>query len=362
MKYIDCDSHILPLDSFDEVEPEFWEQRPRLITDSDGNSYSVYEARQKNIPDYSRDIVHMFNPAPRDPRINVPSFRVGDVEKSRFDMQVLIPQPAIFYPDVEPRLGASVCRSYNNAIGRIVKGFPGKFIGLATVPLQDAHLAAEELDRAVNKLGLQGAFTTSTVKGADLDAEELWPFYAKAEQLDVPIIVHPANTGPMPGGWSLTKNYATRGYGFWSALGHPMAISLAVANLMFGGVLDAFPKLRFCFLEAGGTQLPHLLESLTVVYEAEGDYDRLRTRPKRSPVEYLDHLYFAVKANESLLDVLVERFGKQSWVIGSDYPHADATGSWPSTVPVIQSRADLSADAKEAILGVNALRLFAIKE
>lgn len=361
MKYIDCDSHILPLDSFDDVAPEFWEQRPRVITTADGQAYAIYEARQKNIPDYARDIIHMFNPAPRDPRINEPSFRIGDVRKAQFDMQVLIYQPAIFLPDVEPRLGASVCRSYNNSLSRIVKGFRGVFLGMAAVPLQDAHLAALELERAVSELGLQGVVISPTVKGDDLDTEELWPFYAKAEQLDVPILVHPANTGPMPGGWSLTRHYATRGYGFWSALGHPMAVSLAVANLMFGGVLDAFPKLRFCFLEAGGTQVPHLLDGLTVVHEAEGDYDRMQSRPKRSPVEYLDQLYFSVRANESLLGVLVERFGKQSWVIGSDYPHADATGSWPSTIPVLQSREDLSPQAKAAILGENALRLFGIK-
>jgi predicted TIM-barrel fold metal-dependent hydrolase len=129
---------------------------------------------------------------------------------------------------------------------------------------------------------------------------------------------------------------------------------------MFGGIFDAFPQLRFCFMEGGGTQVPRLMESLQAVYQGEGDYDRLKKKPKRAPLDYLDRLYFSVRPTESLLGVLVERLGHQSWVVGTDYPHADTMGSWPNTVPVIKRRGDLSVEAKEAILGGNALRLFGL--
>ena len=68
--------------------------------------------------------------------------------------------------------------------------------------------------------------------------------------------------------------------------------------------------------------------------------------------------YFSTRPTEGLLGTLVERLGNQSWVVETDYPHADTMGSWPNTVPVIKGREDLSTDAKEAILGKNALRLF----
>jgi aminocarboxymuconate-semialdehyde decarboxylase len=270
----------------------------------------------------------------------------------------LIPNNGPFYYDVEPKLALSVCRSYNNSIGRIVNMFPGKFIGLATLPLQDAQFAAQELERAVRELGLHAPVSYTSLNDNDIDAEELWPLYRKAEELDVPIIVHPVNTGPMAGGWRLTRHYATRGYGFWSAMGNPIENSIALANLMFGGVLDAFPKLRFCFMEGGGTQVPHLMDSLAAVYQGEGDYDRFKARPKREPLEYMDRLYFAIRPTETLLGVLVERYGERSWVVGTDYPHADTMGSWPHTVHVIKARKDLTTDAQEAILGKNALRLF----
>jgi aminocarboxymuconate-semialdehyde decarboxylase len=359
MTYIDCDSHILPNDAFHDVEPEFAHRKPRIVKDTEGKSFVSYEERQRNVPEYSRHIPNPFMPRPAQ-KGDDPAVRISDMGKAQIDMQVLVPSNGSFYYDVEPRLAASVCRSYNNAIGRILKSYPGKFIGLATLPLQDAKAAVAELERAVREQGLHAPVCYTSVQEKDLDTEELWPFYAKAEELNVPIIVHPVNTGPLAGGWRLTRHYATRGYGFWSALGNAIENSLALANLMFGGVLDAFPKLRFCFMEGGSTQVPHLLEGLDAVYQGEGDYDRFEFRPKRRPVEYLDRLYFTIRPTESLLGVLVERFGKDHWLVGTDYPHADTMGSWPNTVPIILGRTDLSEDAKEAILGGNALRLFAM--
>jgi aminocarboxymuconate-semialdehyde decarboxylase len=359
MAYVDCDSHILPEDAFDEVPPEFRQEGPRIETDAEGNSCVVYPARQRNIPDYARTLPNPFNPRPRSSG-NKPEVRIADMAKANIDIQVLVPSNGSFYYDVEPPLAASVCRSYNNAVSRIVKKYAGKFIGLATLPLQEPKLAVAELDRAVRELGLHGPVCYTTVNDKDLDAEEFWPFYAKAEELGVPIIFHPVNTGPIVGGWRMTRHYATRGYGFWSALGNSMENSLTIANLMFGGVLDAFPKLRFCFMEGGGTQVPHLMEGLAAVHSGEGDYGRLRTKPKLEPIAYLHRLYFSVRTTESLLGVLVDRLGKDSWVVGTDYPHADTMGSWPNTIPVIQSREDLSSEAKEAILGANALRLFGL--
>jgi aminocarboxymuconate-semialdehyde decarboxylase len=360
MAYVDCDSHVLPPDAFDEIAPEFRAQGPRIVTDAQGNSCVVYEARQRNIPDYARHLPNPFNPRPRSSGDD-PAIRVADMVRAKFDMQVLVPSNGAFYYDVEPKLAIAVCRSYNNAVGRMLKKYPGKFLGLATVPLQDPQVAAQELERAVRELGHHGVVSYTSVQDKDLDAEELWSFYAKAEELNVPIIVHPVNTGPIAGGWRLTRHYQTRGYGFWSAMGNPIEDSIALANLMFGGVLDTFSNLRFCFMEGGGTQIPHLMDSLYAVYQGEGDYDRLKTRPKREPVEYLDRLYFSIRPTESLLGVLIERYGHQSWVVGTDYPHADTMGSWPNTVAVIKARKDLSAEAQEAILGANALRLFGMR-
>lgn len=360
MVYIDCDSHILPVDAFDEVDEEFWSQKPRLVSDNKGYSFIYYEARQRNIPDYARPIPSPFTPRLMDLKKNDPAIRVADLALSKFDMQVLVPRNGPFYYDVEPRLAASVCRSYNNAISRMIRKYPNRFLGLSTLPLQDVDLAIKELERSVKDLGLHAPVVYTSVGEKTLDSTDLWPFYSKAQELNVPLIIHPVNTGPMVGGWRLGRHYQTKGYGLWSALGNPMEASLTFAELVFGGVLDAFPNLRICLMEGGGTQVPHLLDSLDAVYQGEGDYERFTAKPKRRPVEYLDRVYFGIRPTETLLGVLLERYGSDSWVVGSDYPHGDTMGSWPNTISVINAREDLSARAKDALLGGNAARLFAL--
>ena len=204
MPHVDCDSHILPEDAFDEIPREFADEGPRIVNDAQGNSCVVYPARQRNIPDYARSIPNPFNPRPRSAG-NRPEIRIADMAKADIHVQVLIPSNGSFYYDVEPELAAAVCRSYNNAIGRIIRNHPGKFIGVATLPMQEPKMAVQELDRAVRELGLRGPVCYTTVQDKDLDAEEFWPVYEKSQALGVPIIVHPVNTGPILGGWRMTR-------------------------------------------------------------------------------------------------------------------------------------------------------------
>ena len=112
MPYVDCDSHILPEDAFADVPTAYRQEGPHIETDEKGNSCVVYPARQRNIPDYARTIPNPFNPRPRSSG-NKPEVRVADMEKASIDIQVLVPSNGSFYYDVEPELGAAVCRSYN---------------------------------------------------------------------------------------------------------------------------------------------------------------------------------------------------------------------------------------------------------
>lgn len=129
MACIDCDSHILLDDAFHDVDPEFASRKPRIVSDTEGDLFVVYPERQGNIPDYCRHIPSPFFPRPRQ-QGDDPEVRIADMTKSRIDMQVLVPSNGSFYYDVEPRFASNVYRSYNNSIGRILKKYPGKFIGL----------------------------------------------------------------------------------------------------------------------------------------------------------------------------------------------------------------------------------------
>ena len=116
-----------------------------------------------------------------------------------FDMQVLIPNNAPFYYDVNGAMGANVSRAYNQSIARILKKYPNKFIGIAAVPLQDIELAIAEAEYAVKELGPHSMIMYQNVNGKDLDSELLWPFYEAVEKMAVPLSVHGVDSGPLLG-------------------------------------------------------------------------------------------------------------------------------------------------------------------
>ena len=107
MPHVDCDSHILPEDAFDEIPGEFRHEGPRTVSDAQGHSCVVYPARQRNIPDYARSIPNPFNARPRSSG-NRPEVRIADMAKADIDIQVLVPSNGSFYYDVEPELAAAV--------------------------------------------------------------------------------------------------------------------------------------------------------------------------------------------------------------------------------------------------------------
>src|SRR5262244_3577089 len=93
-----------------------------------------------------------------------------------FDMQVLIPNNAPFYYHVDGAVGASVSRSFNRSIARILRLYPNKFIGIAIAPLQNIDLAIAETEYAIKELGLHAVIIYQNVNRQDLDSEFLWPF------------------------------------------------------------------------------------------------------------------------------------------------------------------------------------------
>ncbi|MBM2812922.1 MAG: Amidohydrolase family, partial [Chloroflexi bacterium] len=189
--------------------------------------------------------------------------RVAFMDKQGIDMQVLVPSEQ-FHNDIEPDLGTDVCKSYNNAMSRALKEFPGRFIALANLPWQSPPRAVRELDRSVRDCGLHAALVFANVDGRNLDEPDFWPIYEKLEQLNVPLIIHPGRFCKLIG--------LERGYKFHmeNALGFMYEGSFAIASLITGGVLDMFPRLRIGFLETGAGYLPTLMDRLNEVYDHEG--------------------------------------------------------------------------------------------
>ncbi len=136
------------------------------------------------------------------------------------------------------------CRLINDDLARVQEVYNGRFVGLASVPIQEGERGLAEMDRAIRELGLHGVTIASQVMGKSLDAPELREFYRKAQELDVVIFVHPAG---LPSGYAWTRDYD-----LGRILGREIDLMVATTRLIVGGVLEEFPGLQFVIGHFGG--------------------------------------------------------------------------------------------------------------
>ncbi len=270
--------------------------------------------------------------------------RLEAMNKAGIDIQAISPAPQYYYW-AEPELGREASRLVNNRIAEIVASHPDRFVGLGTVPLQAPALAVAELERAVKELGLRGVEIGTNVAGVELADERFRPFFAKAQELDILIFMHPAG---FTQGQRLTDHY------FINVIGNPLDMTVAVSHLIFGGVLDAYPKLKICVAHGGGYAAAYS-GRFDHAHSARADCRRLI---KQRPTTYLKRLYFdTVVFTHHQLEYLVGLYGSDHIRLGTDYPYDMAL---PDAVKFIDSAALGRAD-KAAILGGNAARLLQIK-
>ncbi len=230
------------------------------------------------------------------------------LDRRRLEAAALGPSPEEFYYWAPPAAGARIAAIQNDGMAELVRSHPDRFVGLATLPMQDPDRAAAELDRAVTELGLRGAEICTHINGRDLDHPSLRPVYAAAERLGVPLFLHPQNWGDM-------RRF--RDYALWNLAGFPLETALAGSHLIMGGVFEQFPKLRV-ILAHGGGYLPYQVGRLDHGYAARRE---VHERLPRRPSEYLANFYFDSLTHSALsLRFLLDRMGDGHVVIGSDYP------------------------------------------
>jgi len=224
------------------------------------------------------------------------------------DAAALGPSPEEFYYWAAPGLGGRLAAAYNDGMAEMVRSHPDRFVGLATLPMQDPERAARELERAVTALGLRGAEICTHINGRDLDHPSLHPVYAAAARLGVQLFLHPQNWGDMR---------RLRDFHLWNLVGFPTETALAASRLILGGIFEAFPGLRV-ILAHGGGYLPYQVGRLDRGYDARREvHDRLPRRPS----EYLGNLYCDSLTHSPLsLRFLLDRMGEDHVVVGSDYP------------------------------------------
>lgn len=235
--------------------------------------------------------------------------RLSIMDQQGVDMQVLSPAGSYFFYWMPSDQSLEFARWQNDRFAEAVAKYPRRFVALASVPMQDPATAAAELDRAMTRLGLRGAEIASNINGRYFDDPAFEPFWQAAQALDALLFVHPNQVV----GADRMKEYHLA-----NLIGNPTDTSLAFAKLIFGGVLERFPRLKFLLAHAGGF-LPYTWGRLDRGYRIQ---DSAIGKISQAPSEYVKLLYFDTIAHSSTaLAYLIANFGADHVLLGSDYPY-----------------------------------------
>jgi len=267
--------------------------------------------------------------------------RIAVLNKQGIDMQVVAPPPPQCYyqSPIEHALKGS--QMVNDGIAEWMEPHPDRFAGLGTVPLQAPELAVQELERCVNELGLKGVMILTNVDGEEVAAAQFEPFWRKAEELGALVMIHPNG---------FTEGDRLHEYYFSNVFGNPLETSLALHYLIFNGVMERLPELKILGVHGGG-YLPAYSGRVDHAWGARKD---CRADLPKPPTDYLRKMFFdSVVFTHHQLEYLVQVFGEDHIVMGSDYPFDMADYDPVEHI----ATSSLSESAKAKVGGENAIRI-----
>ncbi len=299
-KIIDFETHVQATEYVKRIAE--YEGYPRYAYDSKQRftwyvSPTVYETRH-GLRDKLEDV----------------KVRLGDMESSGVDAQVISSSnPGC---EVFPReMGIALGRINNNLIADYIGRYPDKFIGLASLPLQDVEASLEEMDR-VRSLGLKGLIIFSNANGTYTDKEQFWPVYERAAKFRFPIFLHPTVPANAE---SFTE------YHIWGPVfGFGADTVIAALRMIMSGLLEEYPALKICLGHLGET-IPFVVNRINFVYNRTPEaVPRIRKKPSEY---FLSNFYVDTSGvfNEPSLQCVYETIDKGRIIFGSDYPFESPT-------------------------------------
>ena len=300
---------------------------------------------------YANDLTNATNVSQmrdRAPKLMGIDVRIQDMDRMGVDIQAVSPAPYHYFYFTEPGLGAELAREVNEGIANVVSLHPDRFVGIGSVPLQNAELAVKELEYCVKKLGLKGVEINTNVNGMNLTDPRLGleKFFAKANELGIVVFMHPLG---FTQGERLSNHY------FNNVIGNPLETTVAVSHLIFDGVVARYPKIKFIAAHGGGF-IAHYWARMDHAWRARPD---TRTVIKKKPSSYLEKFYFdSITFDPRMLKQWLDRYGADRVLLGTDYP-SDMGEDDPRGLIAAVPR--LSAADRRLIEGGNAMKLFKIK-
>jgi aminocarboxymuconate-semialdehyde decarboxylase len=272
--------------------------------------------------------------------------RIAVLDTQNIDIQVVAPVPNQCYYMARGDHAAKVSRMVNDGMAAWVAERPDRFAGLGTAPMQEPQIAASELEYAVGTLGLKGVQILTNVEGEEISSDRFAPFWAKAEELGAVVMLHPL-------GFTHSQRFGE--YYFANVIGNPLDTTVALHYIIFSGLLERHPRLKI-FAVHGGGFLPAYSGRIDHAWGARKDAEG--GLPK-APTEYLKKMFFDTTVfTPHQLEYLVENYGEDHIVMGTDYPY-DMAEYFP--VEHIVSAPSLTDKQKAAVAGETAIKLFSLK-
>ena len=235
--------------------------------------------------------------------------RLRDMDASGVDVHVLSATPQTYLYASDPALGVVTSAIQNDQMAKHIAAHPDRFMAIATLPMQAPEKAADELKRAMTKLGLKGSMFASNIMGKNLDDASFEPLWATSEELGAFLFIHPNNVA----GADRLKSYYLQ-----NLIGNPLDTTIAAACLIFGGVLDRHPRLKIVLAHGGGF----------VPYQAARWEHGWAVRPepkknvKAQPKNIVGRfMYDTILHSAETLEFMIKQAGSDHVLLGSDYPY-----------------------------------------
>jgi aminocarboxymuconate-semialdehyde decarboxylase len=264
--------------------------------------------------------------------------RLADMDAKEIELRVLsLSTPNVYLWDRPQQI--AMARHVNDALARVCRGHPDRFVGLASLPLKDVEASLSEIDRATQELGMKGVVIGSNVDGVQLDDPRFDPLWARIDALRLPVFEHPM----------FPKNDdGLEGFELPLRLGLIFDTTLVATRLIYSGVFERYPNFPYILAHTGGALLI-ALERLDNGYRLFPD---CRKYISKLPSEYAKCLNYDTTAfGESALMLALNTVRASQLLLGTDDPFIGADTSHVERLPI-------SANDKAAILGGNAARLF----
>jgi aminocarboxymuconate-semialdehyde decarboxylase len=276
------------------------------------------------------------------PKFTDLKLRIADMDAQGIAVQaVSLTAPMVYWGDAD--FNHTLARAWNDGASAAHESYPARVVALAILPMLDPDRAIDELNRASKLPGIRGVYMGTNINNKDLDDPLFEPIWTHIEQSGLPVFLHPLQT---VGGERLEKYYLS------NLLGNPVDGTIAACHLIFGGVLDRYPKLQICLPHAGGA-LPILIGRIDHGWEVRPETKSL----PQAPSTYLERFtYDTISHSRAVMEFVISQVGAEHIMIGSDYCF---DMGYDRPVRVVEEL-NLSRAQRNMILGGTAARILKI--